>query len=105
MKDYTYQELGTWLTEKAEIRESAFRECTSLTSINLPQGLYEIDYYAFLDCSNLRSVLIPDSVKRIGYRAFWGLYDNQTRPGGAGTQWQGTAAKVTVIYSENTLYD
>ena len=48
----------------------AFKNCTSLTSINIPDGVDEIGMYTFSDCINLTSITIPDSVLTIGKHAF-----------------------------------
>ena len=50
----------------------AFRECTSLTSVTIPDSVTSIEQYAFRDCTSLTSVTIPDSVTTIGGSAFWG---------------------------------
>ena len=52
------------------IAESAFEDCTGLTSVSLPSGLLYIGEYAFNRCSGLTQVVLPDSVKEIGYSAF-----------------------------------
>ena len=54
------------------IGSSAFRYCSSLTSINIPEGVTSIGNYAFSDCSSLTSITIPDSVTSIGSYAFRG---------------------------------
>ena len=54
-----------------KIGASAFRDCQSLTEININNGLKEIDNYAFIYCYALKSVKIPDTCKRIGYEAFY----------------------------------
>jgi hypothetical protein len=38
----------------------AFRDCSSLTSITLPDGVTSIVYYAFYDCSSLTSITLPE---------------------------------------------
>ncbi len=53
------------------IGDSAFCYCSSLTSVNTPDGVTSIGNYAFDNCSSLTSVTIPDSVTSIGYRAFY----------------------------------
>ncbi len=60
----------------------AFYECTSLTSIVIPEGVTLIDSYAFYDCYNLVSVNIPDGVVWIGEYAFYvcGLLGELTLP-------------------------
>ena len=52
------------------IGEFAFFDCTSLTSITIPNSVTEIGWYAFYGCSSLPSVTIPDSVTNIGWWAF-----------------------------------
>ena len=54
------------------IGDYAFRDCSGLTSVTIPNGVTSIGEYAFRDCSGLTSVTIPDSVKRIEYGAFSG---------------------------------
>ena len=48
----------------------AFSECTSLTSITIPNSVEEIGDGAFSSCKSLTEITIPDSVQRIGYSAF-----------------------------------
>ncbi len=52
------------------IREEAFADCSSLTSVTLPAGLTEIEEAAFTDCSSLTSVTFPAGVTDIGDYAF-----------------------------------
>ena len=49
----------------------AFSQCTSLTSINIPDSVISIGEYTFNDCSSLTSINIPDSVTSIGEYAFY----------------------------------
>lgn len=52
------------------IGESAFYNCSNLTSITISNSVTSIGSYAFSGCSSLKSVTIPDSVKSIGSYAF-----------------------------------
>lgn len=54
------------------IDEGAFSGCTSLTSINIPDGVWRISREMFKSCSSLASINIPGSVTRIGMDAFEG---------------------------------
>ena len=51
---------------------SAFFDCSSLTSITIPNSVTSIGYSAFWGCSSLASVTIPNSVTKIGEYAFYG---------------------------------
>ena len=53
------------------IGDSAFKYCTSLTSVTIPDSVTSIGSYAFYFCTNLRSVTIPDNVTEIYERAFY----------------------------------
>ena len=55
-----------------EIKESAFSDCTSLTSITIPKNVTSVGGFAFRNCSSLTSITIPDSVTYIGREAFGG---------------------------------
>ncbi|MCH5163507.1 MAG: leucine-rich repeat domain-containing protein [Clostridiales bacterium] len=54
------------------IGNSAFYNCTALTSITIPSSVTNIDSYAFSGCSKLTKVTIPSSVTNIGSCAFRG---------------------------------
>ena len=54
---------------------SAFRYCTSLTSVTIPDSVTSIGGSAFRYCTSLTSVTIPDSVTSIGEEAFYGCWD------------------------------
>ena len=53
------------------IGNEAFYECTSLTSVIIPNSVTSIEDGAFWNCTSLTSVTIPDVVTEIGARAFY----------------------------------
>ena len=54
------------------IGDDAFRVCTSLKSIALPEGLQSIGIAAFYNCDALQSVTLPEGLQTIDNRAFHG---------------------------------
>ena len=58
--------------EVTKIGNSAFLNCSSLTSITIPSSVTSIGNSAFWDCSSLTSITIPSSVTSIGWGAFRG---------------------------------
>ena len=52
------------------IGNQAFANCTSLTSITIPDSVTSIGNDAFSECESLTNIVIPDSVTSIGDRAF-----------------------------------
>ncbi len=58
------------LSNKIKIIESySFHDCTSLTSINIPEGVSTIGY-SFVDCSSLTTITLPKSISVISREAF-----------------------------------
>ena len=70
--------IGTegWLSDYLDlsgvrgIGDSAFEDCSGLTSVELSEGLRVIGRRAFARCTSLRTINIPDSVVNMGYGAF-----------------------------------
>ncbi len=58
--------------EVTSIGINAFRDCTGLTSVTIPDGVTSIGYYTFDNCAGLTSIIIPGSVTSIGERALSG---------------------------------
>ena len=48
-----------------EIDDAAFRKCSALTSITIPEGIVRIGKLAFAECSSLTSITIPKTVTQI----------------------------------------
>ena len=67
----SFEELQ-YFTGLTSIGDWAFNECSSLTSIKIPNSVTSIGYGAFNDCSSLTSIEIPNSVTFIGDYAFSG---------------------------------
>ena len=65
-------ELGA---KNLSITPSVFRNCYSLESIVVPQGVTEIGANAFVNCYRLKGVVIPDSVTQIYDAAFQSCYN------------------------------
>lgn len=53
------------------IGDFAFDGCSGLTSITIPNSVTSIGEYAFYECSSLTSITIPNSVTSIGDGAFY----------------------------------
>ena len=54
------------------IGAGAFSECTSLTSIIIPDSVKTIEISAFSKCTSLKSIIIPNSATDIRPNTFWG---------------------------------
>ena len=59
-----------YFTGLTSINDFAFRDCSSLTSIEIPNGVTIIGGGAFRDCSSLSSIVIPNSVTKLTWDAF-----------------------------------
>jgi len=58
-------------TKLTSVGTGAFWDCTSLTSVVLPDSLTKLGMQAFFGCSSLTSVVLPDSLTELGRMAFW----------------------------------
>jgi hypothetical protein len=53
------------------IGTSAFQNCSGLTSFDFPSDVTTINPYAFSNCRNLTSLVLPNSLKSIGAYSFY----------------------------------
>ena len=62
------------------IGESAFEDCSGLTSVIIPNGVASIERMAFYNCSELTNITVSDSVTSIGDNAFYntGVYNTSS---------------------------
>ncbi len=60
----------TGSADLTEIGANAFQDCSSLTDIDLNDGLKTIGSYAFQNCEALEKIVLPDSVTSIGSYVF-----------------------------------
>ena len=77
IKDYAFWECDSLTSvtigdNVKRIGDSAFEDCTSLTSVTIGRGMKIIGEDAFKNCILLKSLIIPDSVKKIGKGAIEG---------------------------------
>ena len=85
---YPYENLITAVTfsensQLTSIGGDAFYECSSITSVTIPNSVTSIGSNAFASCSNLTSINIPSGVTNIGGFAFsntpwWNTYSADT---------------------------
>lgn len=54
-----------------EIQYNAFRDCVSLTSVVVPEGVTSVGEWAFGGCVNLAEIDLPDSLTSLGAAAFY----------------------------------
>ena len=83
------------------IGSRVFENCTSLTSITIPNSVTRIDSRAFSDCTSLTRITIPDSVTRIGEFTFSGCESLKSITIPDGIEWicQHTFARCTSLTS------
>lgn len=90
------------------IGNSAFSNCSNLTSIAIPEGVTSIGNSAFANCSNLTSIVIPEGVTSIGDKTFY--YCNsltiycelESQPSGWSSSWNSSNRPVVWDY-KNTI--
>lgn len=73
--DYAFKDCTTFTSitipnSVTSIGKGAFFRCTSLTDLTIPNSVTSIGKYAFEECINLTNIEIPNSVTSIGDNAF-----------------------------------
>lgn len=60
------------------INKHAFKNCTGITSVTIPDTIEYIAAQAFLGCSNLNNIVLPDTVFETAQESFYntGYYNN-----------------------------
>jgi len=63
--------VGNKYGENIFVPNYAFQYCTSIETINLPNGITQIGQEAFYGCTSLKNINIPASVTSIGTKSFY----------------------------------
>ena len=53
------------------IGDSAFKDCSNITSVNIPSTVTQIGASAFENCTNLKTAKLPEVIKKLGNNAFY----------------------------------
>ena len=53
------------------IASRAFKDCSQITEIMVPEGIEAIWQYAFQNCTSLEQISLPDSLQNINWHTFW----------------------------------
>ena len=88
-----------------------YKNCLSITSVTIKDGVTSVGWYAFNDCSSLTSVTIPGGVTSIGNGAFQGcnsltiviLPDSVTGIGGGAFEGCSSLMSVTIPESVTSI--
>ena len=81
--DYAFRDCSTLASVSipngvTAIGNNAFAYCRGLTDINIPEGVTKIGDRSFFKCQGLARIDIPQSVTTIGAEAFWNSYSLQS---------------------------
>ena len=96
-----------------EIKNACFQNCSSLVSIDLPEGVTSIGAHAFSSCSSLKEISLPNSLVTIANHAFaWCSSIEVIRMGSSFEYFNNTGdnsftyttGKVREIYIPKTFY-
>lgn len=61
-----------YFTGVTELKSGAFQNCTSLTSIIIPESVTVIPDRCFLECGNLSNIILHDKISSLGVNTFCG---------------------------------
>lgn len=62
-----------------EINSLAFRLCSKITSVHIPEGVKRVGNFAFVGCTALEEVDLPSTLTSLGSGAFIGLYEQSLK--------------------------
>ena len=73
--DYTFSTLGNHMVKytlhaPTAIGNSAFRNCSDLISVTIPEGVMRINASAFYGCSSIEKISLPDTMLTVGSESF-----------------------------------
>lgn len=71
------------------IHAFAFRDCTKLKRLMVPEGVRFIKPYTFMGCKNLKEIILPDSLESLSSDAFYSCYDLERVQFGSGLKYFG----------------
>ena len=57
-------------TKLTQLGDFVFGDCSSLTSVTLPDGLTQMGDSVFCECSSLTRLTLPDGLTQLGYGVF-----------------------------------
>ena len=100
------------LKDPTKLSENMFENCSTLTGIEIPNTVTDIEGWAFTNCNKLTNLIIPNSVTTIGENAFSGCSSltriaipNSVTDISNNAFWQCFKIASITVDSGNTVYD
>lgn len=97
------------------IAGGAFQDCTTLTSIVIPESVRTLGDSVFKNCTSVSSIVIPSTVTMVFYDLFAGWTAEQTvylpfaegeKPAGWDQNWSAGGTNATFVYTKyNIIYE